>query len=312
LRRFLPKQEAVKVLFNLTGQSRLWESSRQNLMENDQTPINARPKRRPPEAVEDLSLALREHVLWPLQDRFLGLGDGARAAVAGGAVVLALGIGVGGYSLASSGGGEGASAPTVAAVSEPTPAPAPAEPAPKPEPEPTLQGATPVFKAPQEQDGEAAGAKASAGEAAAASASNTGNAATDTISSNPTATASRASTASESVDGPPAGPAAIAVARKFADTFVVYETGAERSAVREGFKATATAQVTKALLQRPPRQPAGIEVPQAKVLNVVPAPSHDEVYPVSVSLLRVGTTSELRLEMEQLKNKQWRVVNVLG
>jgi hypothetical protein len=65
-------------------------------------------------------------------------------------------------------------------------------------------------------------------------------------------------------------------------------------------------------MQRPPRQPEGIEVPKAKVLNVVPAPSYDRLYPISVSLLRVGSTSELRLEMEQLKNKQWRVVNVLG
>ena len=70
--------------------------------------------------------------------------------------------------------------------------------------------------------------------------------------------------------------------------------------------------VTKALLQRPPRQPAGVKVPKAKVLNVVPAPSHERIYPVSVSLLRVGATSELRLELEQLKNKQWRVANVLG
>ena len=82
-------------------------------MNDDPTPINARPKRRPPEALEDLSLALREHLLWPVQDRFLGLGDRGRAVVAGSAVVLALGIGVGGYSLASSdgsekgGGGEG-------------------------------------------------------------------------------------------------------------------------------------------------------------------------------------------------------------
>jgi hypothetical protein len=45
---------------------------------------------------------------------------------------------------------------------------------------------------------------------------------------------------------------------------------------------------------------------------VVPAPSHDRVYPLSVSLLRVGVTSELRLEMEQTKSKDWRVVNVLG
>ena len=54
-------------------------------MNDDQTPINARPKRRPPEAFEDLSLALREHLLWPVEDRLLGLGGRGRAAVAGGA-----------------------------------------------------------------------------------------------------------------------------------------------------------------------------------------------------------------------------------
>jgi hypothetical protein len=53
-------------------------------------------------------------------------------------------------------------------------------------------------------------------------------------------------------------------------------------------------------------------VPKAKVLNVVPAPSLGGVYPVSVSLLRVGLTSELRLEMEELKGEGWRVTNVLG
>jgi hypothetical protein len=68
-------------------------------MDNDPTPINARPKRRPPEAVEDLSLALREHLLWPIEDRLFGLGNRGRTAVASGAVVLALGLGIGGYSL---------------------------------------------------------------------------------------------------------------------------------------------------------------------------------------------------------------------
>ena len=53
-------------------------------------------------------------------------------------------------------------------------------------------------------------------------------------------------------------------------------------------------------------------MPKAKVLNVVPAPSHGSIYPLSVSLLRVGVTSELRLEMEQLKHQGWRVTNVLG
>jgi len=285
---------------------------RQTLMEDDQTPINARPKRRSPEALEDLSLALRDRVLWPIGDRFLALSDSGRAAVAGGAVVLALVIGVGGYSLVSS---EDSEPTTVAPVATTTsaPAPEPVKAEPKPDPEPTLQGAAPVFKAPQSKDSTAAEPETSDPAAVASTSANTGNAATDTISSKPGATAAaRASTATESVDGPPAGPAAIAVARKFADAFVIYETGAEKSEVRQAFKATAAPEVTKALLQRPPRQPAGVEVPKAKVLNVVPAPSHESIYPVSVSLLRVGVTSELRLELEQLKNKDWKVVNVLG
>jgi hypothetical protein len=283
-------------------------------MNDDQTPINARPQRRREEALEDLSLALRDNLLWPAQDYLRSLGDGGRAIVAGGAVVLALGLGIGGYSLASSGGGEPAPAPQVAVTSPPRPEPAPVEAAPKPKPDPTLQGATPVFEAPADDGSKVDGSKAVTSEAPVAAAGNTGNPATDTFSTNPSAQPAAGATASAAagVDGPPAGPAAIAVARKFADAFVVYETGAEKSEVRKAFKATATAEVTKALLQRPPRQPAGIEVPKAKVLNVVPAPSHDRIYPVSVSLLRVGATSELRLEMEQLKNKQWRVVNVLG
>jgi hypothetical protein len=283
-------------------------------MNDDQTPINARPRRRREETFEDLSLALRDRVLWPAEDYLRSFSDAGRAAVAGGAVVLALALGIGGYSLASSGGGESAPAPQVAVTSAPAPVPTPVKAAPKPEADPTLQGATPVFKAPAEDSSKVEGSKAVASEAPVATTANTGNPATDTFSTNPAAQPAAGATASAaaSADGPPAGPAAIAVARKFADAFVVYETGAEKSTVRKAFKATAVPDVTKALLQRPPRQPAGVEVPKAKVLNVVPAPSHDRIFPVSVSLLRVGTTSELRLEMEQLKNKQWRVVNVLG
>jgi hypothetical protein len=281
-------------------------------MSDDQTPINARPKRRQPEAIEDLSLAVRDRVVWPLDDHFRALSDAGRAAVAGGAVVLALGLAVGGYSLATSGGDEPAPAAQVVVA---TPAPAPVQkPAPKVEPEPTLQGATPVFKAPAEPESSKVSASQPLEEEAGAntSAGHTGNAATDTISSNPSAPAASASASNAGVEGPPAGPAAIAVARKFANAFVVYETGGEEAVVRKAFKATAVPEVTQALMQRPPRQPAGVEVPKAKVLNVVPAPSHDRIYPVSVSLLRVGATSELRLEMEQLKDKQWRVTNVLG
>jgi hypothetical protein len=294
-------------------------------MNDDLTPINARPKRRPPEALEDLSLALRDRLLWPLEDRFVTLSDKGRAAVAGGAVVLALGIGVGTYTLASSESSEPTAAPQVAVVAEPDPKSAPVRPQPEPAPEPTLQGAAPVLTTPQSgSPSKVAGSKAVKADASAATAANTGNAATDTISSSPAARPAAAgasastsplsspSASAPTVDGPPAGPAGIAVAREFAAAFVVYETGGSKSVVRKAFAATATPELAKALLQRPPLQPAGIEVPKAKVLNVVPAPSHDRIYPVSVSLLRVGSTSELRLEMEQLKNKQWRVANVLG
>jgi hypothetical protein len=291
-------------------------------MNDDLTPINARPKRRPPEAFEDLSLALRDRLIWPVQDRFLGLGDSARTAVAGGAVVLALGIGIGGYSLASSDETEPTAPRQVAVAVEPAPAPEPveAEPAPAPEPEPTLQGATPVFKAKGASGVGGSKAVASSSTPNAATSSQTGNAATDTISSKPSsgnasapASASASASASTStVKGPPAGPAGVAVARKFAQAFVVYETGGDKADVRRDFAATATSELTRALMRRPPRQPANVEVPKARVVNVVPAPSQGKVFPVSVSLLRVGATSELRLEMEKPKNEQWRVVNVLG
>jgi hypothetical protein len=281
-------------------------------MNDDQTPINARPKRASTETFEDLSLALREHLVWPVEDRLLGLGDRGRAAVAGAAVVLALGIGIGAASLSGgSGGAQPASAPVAAAPVNAPHTPAPSRPAPKPEP--TLHGAPPVFK----PAAEAKQAKrvAEDGVAGASTAAGTGNPATDSISSSPAAPPGAPASASAStaaVKGPPAGPAAIAVARKFAEGFVVYETGGEASAFRKAFEDTATPELSKALLRRPPHQPAGVKVPKAKVLNIVAAPSHGTIYPLSVSLLRVGVTSELRLEMEQLKNQGWRVTNVLG
>jgi hypothetical protein len=290
-----------------------------DLNSNHPTPINARPKRRRPEAVEDLSLALREHLLWPVEDRLLGLERNGRAAVAGGAVVLALALGISGYSLLGSGSTEPTATETVAVVAKRTPPPAPVVQAkPKEKPEPTLHGAAPVFApAPgEEKVGQSQGVESGGGAADASAAANTGDPATDTLASSPSARPADATTSSAQTadlpEGPPAGPAAVAAARKFAAAFVVYETGGDETEVREAFEATATPELTKALMRRPPHQPAGVEVPQAKVLNIVPAPSHGTIYPLSVSLLRVGVTSELRLEMEQLKNQGWRVTNVLG
>ncbi|MBS1677192.1 MAG: hypothetical protein JST08_07390 [Actinobacteria bacterium] len=112
--------------------------------------------------------------------------------------------------------------------------------------------------------------------------------------------------------GPPAPKAAKQVARHFAEAFVVYEIGGIDAKVRKAFDQTGTKQLSRSLLRRPPRQPAKVKVPQAKVVNVVAGPSKGKVYTVSVSLLRVGVTSELRLEMEQGAHKKWQVTNVLG
>ncbi len=112
--------------------------------------------------------------------------------------------------------------------------------------------------------------------------------------------------------GPPAPKAAKKVARRFAEAFVVYEIGGIDTKVRKAFDQTSTKQLSRSLLHRPPRQPASVKVPQAKVVNVVAGPSRGKVYTVSVSLLRVGVTSELRLEMEQGVGKKWQVTNVFG
>jgi hypothetical protein len=114
------------------------------------------------------------------------------------------------------------------------------------------------------------------------------------------------------VVGPVAPKAAKRTARRFAQAFVLYEVGGVDGKVRSEFRHTSTKQLSRALLHRPPRQPAAVKVPRAKVVTVVAGPSKDGVYPVSVSLLRVGATSELRLELEQGVGKKWQVTNVLG
>jgi hypothetical protein len=114
------------------------------------------------------------------------------------------------------------------------------------------------------------------------------------------------------VTGPDAPKAAKQTARRFAEAFVLYEVGGVEGKVRIAFHRTSTKQLSRALLRRPPRQPAGVKVPQAKVVNVVAGPSRGGIYPVSVSLLRVGVTSELRLELEEGAHGKWQVTDVLG
>jgi hypothetical protein len=55
-----------------------------------------------------------------------------------------------------------------------------------------------------------------------------------------------------------------------------------------------------------------VKVPKAKVLNVVVGPTEGSTYTLSVSLLRVGVTSELRLDMKRDKGGSWQVTDVVG
>jgi len=283
-------------------------------------------------AFEWLSWAVRRWLVWPLRDRAETASTPARALGVGVLVLAAAGAGVAALLWAAPDGGKGGTTAAQVAAVEPQAAAKPSKPR-QAEPGSTLQGAAPVF----ESDGsggiapEAGGATppaaASAVEASASSpadgsgaSSRSGSEAGEaTLSSQPDSSSPASDAATTSADkpkperGPVAGPKAVAVARDFATAFVSYEIGgAEDPSVKEAFEATTTPQLTQALLQRPPRLPASVDVPKAKVLNIVPAPSHGGVFPISVSLLRVGTTSELRLEMEKLQGKRWRVTNVLG
>jgi len=246
--------------------------------------------------------ALQERLIWPAEDRADSLGPPARGLAFGAVVLLAVGAGVAGLIWAAPDRPHNTAAIEVAATSVPREAKAPAA-EPKP---PTLHGATPIFKPVEEQGrSEVDPAKAIVKSAPAEQSASAD--APDTA-----AATSSASPRSAEVDGAPAGPEAISVARDFAGAFVLYETGETDSTVRRAFGETATPALSRALLERPPRLPANVEVPKAKVVNVVPAPSHGDVYPVSVSLLRVGLTSELRLDLEERKGDGWRVTNVLG
>jgi hypothetical protein len=238
------------------------------------------------------------------------MGPRSRALSFGAVVLVAAATGVAGLIWAAPDGPHNAGTTPVATTAAPV---ADVEAVPEKPAEPTLHGAAPVFRAAQGQPAsEVDPAKAIVKSAPATSSTSSSSAKASAPASSATASSSSPSKQTAPVAGAPAGPAAISVARDFAGAFVVYETGGLDGTVRKSFGTTATPELARALLKRPPRLPANVTVPKAKVLNVVPAPSHGKVYPVSVSLLRVGVTSELRLELEQLKGKDWRVTNVLG
>ncbi len=234
-------------------------------------------------------------LVWPLRERLAGrrAPTGAVAGVLGAVAIGAIALGA---ILTAGGGGESSSREALAtpqlSASEPASA-ANAEPA-----EPVLQGAPPVLGL----DG------------AVATAPPPGDAATEDVVPSTEGAGTpddEVATASASTEPVPAGPDAMKVARRFAEAFVVYEVGEQRALARETFDETAAPSLAGTLAKRPPRLPEQVKVPQAKVVNLVPGPRRGKAYSISVSLLRVGVTSELRLELR--KNQSgWLVTDVRG
>lgn len=242
---------------------------------------------------ERAAWAVERVVVWPLGERAAGWALPGRATVLGGMALLVAGA----LSFAVIRGGNSEEpavvvAPVKAPAETPEPAPAP----------PVLQGAAPDFVP---EGGDAAKAKVAEADTVISSDP-------DAATSSPNDPAGATlSSAGKEVEDP--GPAAIDVARRFSDAFVLYETGRSNAKVRATLDATASPRLTQALLRRPPRLPADVEVPKAKVLNVVPGPRSGDTFTLSASLLRVGVTSELRIDVQRDKSSgQWQVTDVLG
>jgi hypothetical protein len=254
---------------------------------------------------ERAAWAIERALIWPVEERTGGWNGPIRAVGLAALALLAVAAGVLGLVWASGSGG-GTAQPTQQAVA-PVVTPAAVKPAAAEKlakAAPVLHGATPKF-APETGDAaaKAGGAKATAANGEAAAASTAGA----------TSTSGTPTSSSDAAAAQPAGPAAASVAHRFSDAFVLYEIGRTDAKVRETFAATASPQLAHSLLQRPPRLPTGTKVPKAKVLNIVPGPKQGDTYTLSVSLLRVGVTSELRLDMQRdEKSHQWQVTDVRG
>ncbi len=252
--------------------------------------------------------AIERGFVWPLEERTGDWDPPLRALGVGALVLLAAGAGVLGL-LWASGSGGGATSPAPEA-SAPVTAPIVRQAAPPATAAaPVLQGAKPDF-ADAPSSGVSKSSSASAESAAATSESIPEGGSTAEVARSTGPTSAEAAGASTIK---PAGPPAAKIARQFAGAFVLYEIGRKTSQVETTFNQTATPQLARELLRRPPRQPAGVKVPKAKVLNVVTGPHKGDTFTLSVSLLRVGVTSELRLEMQRdPKTGVWQVGNSLG
>ncbi len=256
--------------------------------------------------LERVAWATEERLVWPIREEAALWGRPARVGAAALAIILAAaGLAAG---IAVSGSSSGTASPerealgSAAAVTTGSPSSARRAKAPKVAAvgagAAVLHGAKPDFVpeggggvSPAQASSEAQGSSSS-GDTASSSASSTASASASSVA------AARPNTGSGSDI---AGPGAIKVARKFAGAFVLYETGRADSNAKATIRRTATSDLAKALLKRPPRLPADAKVPKAKVLNIVAGPRHGDAYTLSASLLRVGVTSELKIDMTKTR-----------
>src|SRR6478609_11107120 len=251
---------------------------------------------------ERIAWAVENWLVWPIQEETVLWSRATRAAVLATVIALAGGAVAAGIVLSSPSGNE---AEEVATLEGPTGAAVNAGAASAPS-GPVLHGSAPIF-APK-AGGAAPGAAAKSGEPEVLSFEPGGAAGTKSEA----AGSSGAAGASAGTGAEVAGPAAIKVAHKFAEAFVLYEVGNKSAKVKGAISATTSSELTQALLRRPPRLPSNVKVPKAKVLNIVPGPSSGGTYTLSVSLLRVGVTSELRIDMKRSKDGTWQVTDALG
>ena len=104
--------------------------------------------------------------------------------------------------------------------------------------------------------------------------------------------------------------APLKVAHRFATTFVSYEVG-DKGAANQ-FARTATSKLARELKKDPPKLPSTGQIPKATVVNVVRGKKNGDSMQVSVSLMRTGAASELRLALTREKGDGWLVSEVRG
>jgi hypothetical protein len=250
---------------------------------------------------ERAAWSIERGLIWPLRERSAGWGPtGRNVGAAALAAIAAAAVLVGVLMLPSENAQhESAAAPTRVAIVTPEPQPKAEQPR-----EPELQGAAPDFGV-----GKGVGVSAAKTGDAGRTPSEASTVEAEASTESPRSEESAATTSS--TKPVPAGPEAMKVARRFSEAFLFYEIGERRARARTVFGETATPQLATALGERPPRQPAETAVPKARVVNLVPGPRAGKAYTVSVSLLRVGLTSELRLELNKQQGS-WVVTDVRG